>query len=318
MIRCRMWCSALAAWYFVFFNVERLYAPLNLASFVYVLAAAAGLIVILLPTAARLRWPMLLAALLGALLVGKWMLGYPIGHLALPLTVTEYCALVLSGLLAQRVASCFDEFENAVYQCMTGHLDNRSTTFEHGQAELYREVRRARFFERPLTVLAVKPNAQDLTSAQNRLISDVAERLSRNYVTARIADLLSRLLKDCDVIAQRDRHFLVVLPETTPDQAKSVAKKLHSAAKRNLGFELRIGMSAFPSEEKTLVELLQRAEQRMRQVVLDAGEESKPSQALPATTLAASLHDTPASEMRDTAVEGHRLPQAASAATNPR
>ena len=42
MVHLRFWIAATLAWLLVFYNIERFHAPINLASFVYVLVAGIG------------------------------------------------------------------------------------------------------------------------------------------------------------------------------------------------------------------------------------------------------------------------------------
>jgi hypothetical protein len=266
MTRLRLWCAALLAWFFLLFNVERLYAPLDLASFVYALAALLSLGIIFFPFAGRLSWPSTALALLVALLSAKWCFGYRIGQSALPLTVTEYCALGVSVAFARQLASGLEEFRTALFRCLVTDLEDRTHSFDAGQAHLYREVRRARWFARPLSVLAIAPEPGAVEAARDRLQNEMTNRMLHQYVTARLADLLSRGLKDCDVIAQRQRHFVAVLPETKANQAEEIAGRLQDEARNCLGLDLRIGISSFPAEEVTLVRLLERAESRMHSV----------------------------------------------------
>ena len=101
MKKLRFWFVALIAWFFLFYNLERLSEPLNIASFVYVLSAILAILIMLplWPQELSLSW--LFAASLGLFLGFKWWLGYPIlGKEFLPLAVTEICCLWLTIVLA--------------------------------------------------------------------------------------------------------------------------------------------------------------------------------------------------------------------------
>ncbi len=265
MTRLRLWCTALLAWFAVFFNIERLYAPLNISSFVYVLAAGCSVLVLLCPWLVRLRLRNLLLCVLAVLLGLKHALGYRIGGGYLPITVTEFCAAAVSIALARQVALLFEVFQTALFHNMVGELENRTQPFdESGQAGIYREVRRARLFERPLALLAISLAPRGVQAAKDRFMREMTQRMLGQYVTARVADLLSRGLKDCDVIVRRNCHFVVLLPETRPEQARAVSQRLQADAQQKLGLELNIGLATFPDEEVTLVRLLERAEEKMR------------------------------------------------------
>ena len=90
-----------------------------------------------------------------ALLAVKQGLGYPTFHAALPITITEYGALAVSLLLAAGVSRQFEHYRKALVHLLVGDLQDRSQAFQDGQAALYREIRRARVFERPLTLVTL-------------------------------------------------------------------------------------------------------------------------------------------------------------------
>jgi hypothetical protein len=259
------------------FNVERLYAPLNIASVVYVLAAVSVLVVLLWPNDRKAGLAVLLAAAAVALVLVKLSLGYPIGRSHLPITVTEYAAIAISILLARRVAAAIEEFEQATLRSMTSHLVDRSQAFQQGQADLYREVRRARQHRRPLSLLIMAPLESPDADVLDRFTTEAIRKMGKRYVTARLADLLSRKLKDCDLISEQNGRFVVLLPETRAKRASAVSMELQRLAQTELNLKVKIGHAVFPDDEVTLVRLLDRAEAIMR------GEELPDPVSLPAS-----------------------------------
>ena len=55
MARLRLWIAATLGWLLVFFNIERFHEPINLASFVYVLAAAVAMVTVAIARVRRSR-----------------------------------------------------------------------------------------------------------------------------------------------------------------------------------------------------------------------------------------------------------------------
>ena len=103
MTKLRIWIAATVAWLLVFFSVERFHEPINFASFVYVLASAAAITVVIVPRRNTSSLRFLLFGTLGLHLVLKVVLGYQILGPSLPITVTEATALLITVLLAQRI-----------------------------------------------------------------------------------------------------------------------------------------------------------------------------------------------------------------------
>jgi hypothetical protein len=152
------------------------------------------------------------------------------------------------------------------------HLHDRSHSFEKGQGEIYREIRRARRYHRPLTLLAVSPKDGAVKVSLDRFIREFQRDTVDKYITARVAEFLSSAMKDCDIITHRNGHFIMLLPETDREKAKEVVASLETAARESLGLDLKFGLSVFPEEEVTFVSLLERAESHLHN---GSGQESK-------------------------------------------
>lgn len=264
MNKIKVWCAVFFSWLFVLYNIERLHSPINLASFVYILAAVIAIPVIMFPQPHRLSlvWLLLLAA---AVTVGiKAWLGYSITAASLPLTVTELGAVGLTTVLARQLGCVLEDLRRAVISTLLTHLHNNTLPFEQGQSEIYREIRRARVHERPLAVLAVSAPTGSLEMCLlDRLTVEMQRDCVRNYVQAKIAELLSVELNNCEIITHHGNHFVTVVPEAGREQVSALAERLKKLARERLGIELSIGTSVFPDEEVTFVKLMEHAEGQM-------------------------------------------------------
>lgn len=260
MTHLRLYCAALVAWLFVFYNIERLHEPINLASFVYVMAAVSALAIILMPCLQRRSLFGLLGVLLAATLFLKWLWSYPLFGRSLPLTVTELGAMTLTVLLAHRFGRSLQEFREAVVAAHRLHWVNRSAPFESGQAEMFREVRRARMYERPLSLMAIRATDECQEMPKNRFLEEMQRSTLQHYTMARMADVISGELDQCAIVTFRGNHFVTLLPETGPQQAHEVAAQLESAVGEQLGLTLKVGISTFPDQEVTFFDLLEKAE----------------------------------------------------------
>lgn len=259
-----MWIVALAAWFFVLYNIERFHEPINIASFVYVYAAAiTGLLICIRPIHAIN--PYLSGALLVAVFVMlKAFFGYDIAGANLPLTVTEACTLIITIFLSRQVVAGISEFEKAATDALLIQLDSRLANFDMGQGEIYREIRRARQFNRPLALVALSPTEQSIHQSLNRFIQEVQQKAVETYVHARVADVISQEVSHCDLIARRNDHFIMILPETDREGASTLARRLKEAVESQLGVKLQSGTACFPDQEVTFTGLLDRAEAEMR------------------------------------------------------
>jgi GGDEF domain-containing protein len=240
-----------------------MFAPINLASSIYVLAAGLAVALIVWPWLQRQSLVWLVLGSIPAVLAIKYWRGYHLFGEALPLTVTEVCAVAVTVILACQLGRGLEEFRTAVASMMLGYLHDRSVPFKTGQSEIYREIRRARVHHRPLALLAVAPDTASVDLSLDKFLREVQRETVRQYVTARIADFLSMEMKDCDIITQRGGHFILLLPETGHAQVKQIVNRLERVVEERLGLELKVGSAVFPDEGSTFVMLLEQAEEAL-------------------------------------------------------
>lgn len=263
MKKLQIWFALFFSWLFVLYNIERLHAPINLASFVYVLAAALAIPVVLFPKLQQAPTAWLAGATVPVVLSLKAWFDYPITGHALPLTLTEVGTTALTVCLAQKVGRSLEDLRIAAITTLLTHLHDNTRPFEQGQSDIYREIRRARMHGRPLAMLAVSAPTRSIDLCLDRLTVEMQRDCVRNYAQAKIAELLSTEMNSCEIITHHGSHFVTVVPETGREQARQLAERLKKLARERLGLELSIGTSLFPDDEITFVKLMERAEAQM-------------------------------------------------------
>ena len=264
MRQLRIWFALFFVWLFVLYNVERLYEPINLASFVYVLAAITAIPFITFAALSRVPAYFLLVATIPLVVGLKAWFGYSIGGTHLPMTVTEIVAVSVTAALALQIGRSLQELRDSALNTLLLHLRDRSQSFDIGQADLYREVRRARKHRRPLALLAISVMEKSVNVELDRFTAELHKECVHNYVSARVGEMLSQEMKDCNVVSHHGEHFVTVVPEADRETAVIVADKLKKIARDKLGVELRVGLSLFPEEEVTFVQLLERAQSQLQ------------------------------------------------------
>ncbi|MBC8353565.1 MAG: hypothetical protein H8E66_16320 [Planctomycetes bacterium] len=259
MTKLRIRTSALLVWLLLFFNIERFHAPINIASFVYVLAAIVSIAIVMLRRQNGIAFGTVVSTTLVAFLVSKWLLGYQILGTALPLTVTEACSLLTTASFARLIAQAMHDFESNAQQVLHMHFDSDTPELAASQTQLYKEVRRARRHNRPLSILAL--NASNATNPEllNRFIEEVQRRGIRKYIDARLAQVITSCISDCDILVYSDDCFFVMCPEIVGEEAEEVSSRLKEAVRQELGVTLNIGSASFPEQEVTLGGLLEKA-----------------------------------------------------------
>jgi uncharacterized membrane protein YhaH (DUF805 family) len=260
MNRLRIWIFICLVWFFALLNIERFHEPINISSFVYVLAMFLCLCVIIVPPMRDRTTSGILVFGLIVFIVLKYVLGYQIAGQHLPITITEGLAIFVSVLVAHRVTLSIHDFETSVVKLTSiGELDE-AVDFQHVQQRMYREVRRAREYDRPLSVVSIDIPDEIDNLAMDKLIVEVQEKTRMRHLRAHLLSLIANDLNDSDIVSIRDGKFLLVLTESDKKHATEVSNRLVSRIRDFLKCDVRYGIASFPEEEVTLSGLLGRAE----------------------------------------------------------
>jgi hypothetical protein len=195
----------------------------------------------------------------GLLVIAKGSLGYRIIGTALPLTVTEIVVVSTTILVARQIALSVRQFEESVCELAGLHWVQQSLSFRESRREFYSEVRRARRYNRPVALLALKPLAGRPSAQLSRLMDEIQRNVAQCQVDARIASALAAHLHDSELVAKYKSEFIILLPEADGRRAHQVAVALASQIRQELGTEVVAGMATFPDQELTLSGLLERA-----------------------------------------------------------
>lgn len=255
--------AALIIWLFVFYNIERLSSPFDISRAAYILVPLVAAVNVLIP---RLRtvpiWAILVMPI-PIFLALKIVDRSSLWGTALPLTVTEISAIALTTMLARGVSLAVSEFENAVTNITIGQVGKQPESFSVGQGEIYREVRRARYYQRPLTLMTIKVEEDSIQVALDRMVQEVQQAMMKQYVLSSVSKMLCDELEDYNIIAKRNDHFLVLLPEATPDKLPDLTRRLRKAVSEQVGVELQIGAAALPEDAITFESLMEKAVREM-------------------------------------------------------
>lgn len=257
------WLIVFSGWLFLLFNLERFSPALALATFVYLLAIAVVIGTILLVSLTDLSLITSFALILPIYLVLKVTFNSPISQADLPLTIVELTALGGTVFVTGEVTRRLNALEHSLHKLLFGHLGQVAEPFATGQGQIYREIRRARHYQRPATLLAISVTNNSFEQSFDRFLAELQQETTKKYMRARVADFLIRKLRDCDIVARRDHHFVALLPETGRHNVEPVLERLERAAAEELGLNIQVGVATFPDEAVTFETLLERAEAKM-------------------------------------------------------
>ena len=276
MKRMRFLVAMLIIWLFLFYNIERLSKPVDIAGLAYTFVPIMGAVTILFPRVRKVPLWVLLGVPIPIFLVLKVVTGYRVWGMAMPLTVTEVCVIAVTTILARWVSDGVHEFESAIAHITIGQVDVLPESFSTGQVAMYREMRRARHHQRPLALMAIGVEEGSIQVALDRMVQETQQAMMKRYVLSDVARTLCDELEDYNTIAQGDDHFIVLLPEITSEQLSDLASRLHRTVFDQVGVVPRIGTAAFPEDAVTFESLVERAVGEM-----DGKPEPEPALGLP-------------------------------------
>ena len=173
--------------------------------------------------------------------------------------LTEAGILVFTAILSLEFARSSQDLENISAELTRLSLPHRYPDLKTAESEMERELRRARRYERPLSLVTIQPpEFHQIVSPI--IVESVREHLTRQYALGRIAEILHNETKMTDIVSFADGRFVLLLPETKREEAIRLSNRLTQRVREVLSAELTTGMASFPSEEITLFGLMERAQ----------------------------------------------------------
>ena len=263
MKRMRLLVAILIVWLFLFYNIERLSRPINITKVAYISLPLVALSIILVSRLRKVPLWVILVVPVPLFLALKMWVGFPVWGLALPLTVTEICIIEVTAILTRWVSNGVAELEDVVARITIGFVERLPEPFSKGQAQMYREMSRARHYQRPLALMAVGVDEKSINVALDRLVREVQQAMMKQYVLSDVARTLCDELEEYNIIARSNDHFLALLPEMTSGELADLASRLRQIAAEEVGVALQIGTASYPEDALTFESLVEKAVRNM-------------------------------------------------------
>lgn len=272
MRRLRFWVIVTGVWLTFFFNIERIiYDQFDaniIRSDTYIFVTIVALVPLLLPRLSNFSFSSILI-IATALFLYVWyqnprwgqsvVMNYPQANAISMLTILQINAIILTGLLSRQISYSTNEFEDVIAKITFGHIGARPAPFAEEQSDMYREVRRAARYGRPLVMVAIKIDEESVQLPLPAVVKDVQNAMMKEFTLASIAKSLDENLLSFDIIALRDNYFIVTMPETSAQDISPTVQRLENAIKDKLGIAVRVGAASFPNEAVTFEHLVELA-----------------------------------------------------------
>ena len=274
MKKLRLWTTVLIVWLIFLFNIERINSPINIRDYTYVFVAITAVVTLMLPRVRWLPyWALMLFSIVAFLLFKAFWSGHLIWGKALPLTVTQISAVVLTGLISRQINRGLHEFEEVITNITFGQIGNLPKPFSEMQSSIYREVRRARRHQRPLSVITLKIDENSIHVTLPKMIKAVQQAMMKQYVLANVTRILDGDIDDFGTITLRDDCFILVLPEKTANEAHLIAQRLENVVQEKVSVEVETGTASLSNEAITFEALVEAAIKNVNQKII--GQQTK-------------------------------------------
>ena len=269
----------LGIWFVFVFNIERILRAvangglfsdeINLfQSYTYIFVALIFLVILALPKMKAPIFIVLMSSSVSLFMVLWYNLvqwdnyvvtdGNQVATLT-TLAIVQVSAIVLTGLLTRQVNASIHEFEDVIASITYNHIGARPKPFFDTQGEMYRELKRARYYQRPLSVVAIEMDQADITANIPAVVDDVQQALMKEFVLAKIARLLDLKLDEFNSIALKDNNFVIVLPETDVETLPETISRLKRTLLEEMNISPSIGTATFPEGAVTFERLVEMA-----------------------------------------------------------
>ena len=190
-------------------------------------------------------------------ILGRCWLGYPVTLESLPIALVEAYSLIVSQYLCLKVALNTEEFEVASSQMLAVLQATSIPEFKRSEGIMLEEIRRARRHERPLTFISLTPGTVS-QSALAALVRKLTDSLSKEYIVGGISRILKSETKTHDLAVRVGDQILMLLPETSDQQAQSMVTRIKTSIHERLGVPMSSEVYAFGVDEVTLSGVLDR------------------------------------------------------------
>ncbi len=273
MHRLRWWIAALVVGLAFLYNLERLHLDNGYPAdfrllYVVILVAVVRMVVAPVFTG----WPLGVSMVL-------WLAVYVAGRVVWPtdrpflertplyLLIAEVALLAFFVWLAYQVGRALHGFEEAVEQVTLPDPQRWVAMLNDAGDAIATEINRSRRYERPMSVVVVKPETQSVPLILHRMVQEVQHKIATHYAIVSLGRMLKITLRRTDLVLLEDRErdrFIILCPETCREAAQSLADRVQRAAPEQLGFDVACGIAGFPDEALTFDEVTKLAEARMR------------------------------------------------------
>jgi len=189
----------------------------------------------------------------------------PLTFANLQVTIVELILIATGVLIVHGLARHVNQLEDTIESIAFGEIPGRANLLENATEAIKVELTRSRRYNRPLTVLVLEPDPEAIQANLQRMFQEMKLNSARRYATARLCQIVNEASRRTDLIFQQSRQgrFIVLCPETDPQDCSILANRIQNIAHESLGIPVAWGTAVFPADALTFEELLHKAELKL-------------------------------------------------------
>lgn len=249
----------LISWLVVFYGLDRLFESRTVSGSTFMIGLIVAIVTLLVPHVLKIPAWLIIAIVIPLLLIYKVITGTLLNVVSIPTVFMECGVISFTALLAMWVNQAINGFESTIEHITIGNQGKFPESESQGQTLLYREVRRARNHQRPLTIIKVEVDENSIEIALDRIVQEAQQTMKKRYALSMVSKILCTKLEDSDTIVQNGDYFLIALPEMCPENIPGLIGRLQKQVMENVGINLKFGSASLPRDGLTLEGLLDRA-----------------------------------------------------------
>jgi hypothetical protein len=272
LIQVRFWLALFALWLLVLSNIDRIVSlnEITTASKIAAALFSAGIFLIGWPNRIPRAW--LFAIAIGTAPAARLVMGMGLMGTDFAFVVVEACMIALTLGIANQILSSLAVLRQVAEEAVTIQLGAELITPGRGELGIQEEMTRARRFDRPLTVVTVSARGQRKQQELDAILLKAQREVIDRYVEGRLYRLLQQQVRECDIVTRQNGQFVLMMPEADREFAQTIIDRVQEVAADEIGLTVNAGIASFPSEERTLVGLMDRASAEMDSKLLSSAK----------------------------------------------
>lgn len=175
--------------------------------------------------------------------------------------VLELIFLGMGVWLAHQMATQVSLAESLLDALALETFPSHVPDIESERSRIKVELTRSRRYQRPLSLLVIKLDAEDPTTKK---VKSIRTDLMEHFTFVQVGQVITELLRQTDLFL-RDQQgcYIILCSETNMSSVELFAKRISQAIENKTGLQVQCGAASFPDEALTFEDLLRTARTRL-------------------------------------------------------